>query len=405
MPARRQLTFEERGRRTAIARTIKFVIMFLALVAWAYVALTSRLFDSAMLAAGFATLVAQGALVVMITAQVVLGKTRRLLRHRRIARQRPLFQEKLAAYVAGHENSSAVERLVERCPAEVEFCILEFLPALRGGQRAKLVRLANRLGFVQRWLDEYRTGSPIVRRAAITNLALVAGGSARDELLTALADRSRSVRVEAAKALLGIGERDGAIEVFEYVEVFDFMLSETPLVRAVLSDELKVHASILANEVIPRLLEHGHHGRLREALRLLVSWRVWMSCEALESLLQRRELDLVALALGVVPFAAERDRLKGHVLLALGSDDRSVRSAAVECAGRMHMHEAGGRLSLLLSGDDPRIAHAAAQALAQLGETGRARLDAAVVEANRVAAGAALEALERWRVAHLRVAA
>ncbi len=405
MPARRQLTLEERGRRTAVIRTIKFVVMFVALVAWAHVGFTADLFDSDLLSAGFAALLAQCGLVCVITLQVLFGKTRRLLRQRRIARQRPLFQEKLAAYVAGHENSSTVERLLERCPSELEFCILEFLPALRGGQRAKLVRLANRLGFVQRWLDEYRTGSQIARRAAITNLSLVAGGSARDELLTALADQSRSVRVEAAKALLGIGERDGTVETFEYVEVFDFMLAETPLVRAVLSDDLKVHASILANEVMPRLLEHGYHRRLREALRLLASWRVWVSCELLESILQRPERDLVALALRVLPCAAERDRLKGHVLTAVMSKDGSVRSAAIECVGRMHMYEAAGRLSRLLRGEDPQVAHEAAQALAQLGEPGRAQLDDAVVGADRVAAGAALEALERWRVAHLRVAA
>ncbi|MFN2383831.1 MAG: hypothetical protein ABR559_06150 [Gemmatimonadota bacterium] len=388
-----------RSIQALIWRQTLLVVAVYSLLVWM---VESTLLAETIPATGLAFAVAfalvQTVVVVLLLAGLISAKLIRTLRERRIHRLLPVVRERLIVHLAGGDARDALRRLAARSPTAVERCAEDFLATISGSELERLSALIADLGLIQRWTRQAQAVRTESRRLALSRLSRLAGERGNGALRDALGDRENSVRIEAARGLLR-SEAIGDIE-----RVFHFATTDTLLVRAVLVEDLRVHAVHLSEQAIPRALASAEPDRVQVTLEMMEAWQKSMPVPAVATLLRHPRAEIRARALRVLPYVSGDAGAEGEALAGLADDAIEVQVAAAAVAGRLGFASAVPALAQLLQAGDGRTVVAAAHGLAELGPAGWTRLEAEVRRARPPASAAALEALERVKSNRLHLA-
>ncbi len=246
----------------------------------------------------------------------------------------------------------------------------ELIQLVRGEDRNKLVAAAVRAGVPRRLLLRLRSRSSRVRVGAAEALAEFRFHETKDALVGALRDGNEDVRLAAAMSLAAMREAPSAEQL---VESLGIGRSESSLLTVGLFEEI----AAVRPEEIRALIEDPHSPG-------------WVKAAAIDSLSASGDYSLVPiitrLAIEADPEAAELPRYLrslgrfGHPAAAravergLHTEVPQVRAAACEAAGKIALVETAGRLAELLGDEDWWVRFRAGEALARLGEPGRALL-------------------------------
>ncbi len=386
------MTISDPGRLAIWTETLLAVLVYAAIVIVVGRIISLRWTELGVFWFAVAFLVVQAVEIGLMMIRLLAGKIVQRRRARRAQRIDPRIGEKLALYAVGADEFAELERLARRYPANFERCILEFVGSIRGGERARLCALADRLGVVKRWTRRARSIRPARRLAAITSLEELGVASAPKVIHAALADRDEDVRIEASRALIRSGADD------DIRESLAFATTQPPLVRAVLAEDLKQHVEVLCKGAIQQLLKSTDTARVLATLEIIESWQRSITLPGFAALLKHPEDAVRAQALRVLPYAAGDEDARNDVIPGLEDESPGVRAAAAAAAARMQLSAAVKPLAQCLHDRRGEVALAAAFALAQLGEAGLSTLEREILSDDRAAATVALEALERFRI-------
>ena len=311
---------------------------------------------------------------------------------------RPAIQENVMALAL--EGRAWPTRMPLHGPARhvLEQCLAVALSGLRGSGRECISKFALERGFVKQWRKAFQSRSVDERKRAISLLALVSGVESDALMRAAMHDRQPAIRTEAARALLAAGD-PGVVD-----GIFRSVLSESLLMRVLLSGDLKRHARYLLANSVPEVLAENRQQETVNCLELLTSWKLAMPGFNIGPLLnEARSLDqgcyqlVLPLLLSLLPYVSVEDSIEDQLLSALDTSDLEIQCAAARAAGRLRLNGLMPSLVRLLN-QNARLASTAAEALAQMGALGERNLRAMVSGSDRRAAGAAMEALETLTV-------
>jgi HEAT repeat protein len=305
---------------------------------------------------------------------------------------RPAIRDRvLALALEGESWSSEPPR---RGPARqvLEENIADALTAVKAAGRERVARFAIQHGFAAQWQDALSSDSKNERKRAISLLGLISPVAGNAALFAAIRDSDSGVRGQAYRALLMAGDTLSAEQVFQAV------LRESLLIRALLADDLKRHAGYLLAHTIPRLLESATPAEAARCFEVLIAWkRAVPSFDVRPWLTREQDRLLAPLVLALLPYVLTEDSIADYVRAALENADSEVRRAAAEAAGRLKLARLIPALEAALFAER-RVAVTAANALARIGEAGELVLEKIVVSADRKAAAVAMEALEHAAV-------
>jgi HEAT repeat protein len=292
----------------------------------------------------------------------------------------------LMADVDSGEQADALVALPEAAWRAVEPTAITMLEQVRGESHAALADVFVRRGLVARALADVGHRSLVRRARAAELLGLLRRIEAAPRLCALLGDRDEELRLVAARALGRVGDPDAA------VSLLDTLTGPRPTPSHVVA-----HALVgLGPPAAPALLSALDHAdelvraTALDALRLLgvpaAAEPVARTLRDDPSLEVRRR---AATTLGRIGL-----RSAGPHLLAAAQPDRptALRAEAVRALGELGATGAVADLARLLDDDEYAVAHAAARALARLGDTGLAVLSDAA-GSQRPAAAHAAEAL------------
>lgn len=245
-------------------------------------------------------------------------------------------------------------------PEETSHCFLQVFLALKGQHGDKLSDIADSIGLREYWRRIYDEGRTVERVEVIRALAHVAPGEASDFLNAALTDPDASIRVEAARTLAEVGASR------QVEEVYDFARTQSLLVKAVLAEDLRHNAVLLASGPLAADLTSEDLAREQHALDMLKAWSTSLSVSLDRLLLhENRALRIQALDL-ITPIQVTPETQKA-VAANLSNEPPEVLEAAALAAGRLYLTELLPDLTRLLSGDHGRVCSAAARALSRMG--------------------------------------
>jgi len=183
---------------------------------------------------------------------------------------------------------------------------------------------------------------------------------AGDLLLQALKDADPEVRLPAARALVQSGSID------ELGHVFRLAVSQSLLIRILLAEDLRRHATELCAQAIPQVLAGDNPKQTVAALQILIAWERALPLPDLHKLLEsdNREVRLEALRLAkLVPLSAEN---RSALLRFLREGDEEENTLAALTAGRLRLQEALPSLARCLRTGTSELAGIAASALAEM---------------------------------------
>jgi hypothetical protein len=274
----------------------------------------------------------------------------------------------------------------------LEESVAEALTTLRASARDRIARFAVEQGFQAEWIKVFSSRAQADRKRAISLLALISRVAGETILPVALSNEYPAIRAIAYRGLLLLGERQRIDEVFRP------LLRESFIVRALLVNELKRHALYLLAETIPSVLASSDRAGAARCFEILVAWKSalpafdihpWTAAES--------DRELWPLVLALLPYVRVDDSVESFVGTALNSDDPAIQCAAAQAAGRLKLRHLVPLLSAALN-REKRVAVAAANSIAQMGEAGERTLERIIAGPDRNAAAFAMEALEHVTV-------
>ncbi len=334
----------------------------------------------------------QTGIILLLSISLLSVRTYARLKESLYEQIRPAIRDRvLALALEGESWSSEVPR---HGPARqvLEDNIAHTLGAVKAAGRERVARFAMAHGFAAEWLEELSSDSKKERKRAVSLLGLISPVAGDAALYAGIRDADSGVRAQAYRALLMAGDAL-AVE-----QVFFAALRESLLMRALLADELKRHAAYLLAHTIPRSLKNATPEEAARCFEVLIAWkRAIPSFDVRPWLAREQDRLLTPLVLGLLPYVLTEDSIADYVRAALESADLDVRCAAAEAAGRLKIVPLIPALKAGLFAER-RLAVAAANALAHIGEAGEIVLDKIVVSADRKAAAVAMEALEHAAV-------
>ncbi len=329
-----------------------------------------------------------GLLVVVLFMSRILGG----IRMRRNQSVEPAIRRMLAEHAGGRDLSTQLRSVYDAHPRVTEEVLTRVLSQIAGTSSARLLGLAGNLGMVERLMKRYRSRRASVRRYAIGCLGLFDDGRARDVLLRALKDRDGRIRADASRALVRLA---GQAEI---ESVFEFMVTQPLLVRALLADDLRLHALALCESGIPRALSSGAPRRILSALEVLCAWQVILPLPSFPAVLESKDSTVRSAAFRALPYVSMPADAGALVVAGLRDSDVSVRVAAAMAAGRLRVDGAIPLLAGMVRQETGNPALASAYALSKLGESGLGILEEMMTDGDPHVSGVALEALERARI-------
>jgi HEAT repeat protein len=370
------------------ARTLA-MIAFLLLAVWECAVALSAHVRPLALAIGLAIFMVELAALFTLILYLAVRKAIQQFRARRRLRVENAIREALLRYAMGTGDSDALAAMAASSHREFEDCMAEFLGLVKGDQAKRLAGLAQQLGIARTWIRRARSRDAHKRLDAFYRIALLPPGAATGTLLSALEDRDEAIRLEAMAVLA----RDGDLGMID--RVLDFAANQSPLVRAVLAENLRPRAPELSSRLLPDALRSGDPRRIAAFLEVAAAWQRALSIDGFDALL-RHESDAVrAGALRLLPYVGGVSDPAGAVADGLLDPNPAVRRVAAETARRL-----GGRipieaLLIAMHDTDEEVALHAAEALSLMGNEGLAALEAETASGDQLSAGLAAEALER----------
>ncbi len=329
-----------------------------------------------------------GLLVLVLFMSRILGG----IRMRRNQSVEPAIRRMLAEHASGRDLSKQLRAAYDARPRVTEEIFIRFLSQIVGSSNVRLLQLAGNLGMVERLVKRYRSRRASVRRYAIGCLGLFDDGRARDVLLRALKDRDGRIRADASRALVRLA---GQAEI---ESVFEFMVTQPLLGRALLADDLRPHALALCESCIPRALSSGEPRRILSALEVLCAWQVNLPLPSFPAVLEFKDPAVRSAAFRVLPYVSMPADAGALVVAGLRDSDAGVRVAAAMAAGRLRVDSAIPLLADIVRRETGNPALASAYALSQLGESGLGILEEMMTDGDPHVSAVALEALERARI-------
>jgi HEAT repeat protein len=277
----------------------------------------------------------------------------------------PEIRDALVDYLSGSNDQTRIREYARDHRTELVDTLLEFHGTVGGSARDRLCDLTLELSLVHDWCQEAASKDQLVRRKAYTRLAFVCAYEpcrrvAGDLLLQALKDADPEVRLPAARALVQSGSID------ELGHVFRLAVSQSLLIRILLAEDLRRHATELCAQAIPQVLAGDNPKQTVAALQILIAWERALPLPDLHKLLEsdNREVRLEALRLAkLVPLSAEN---RSALLRFLREGDEEENTLAALTAGRLRLQEALPSLARCLRTGTSELAGIAASALAEM---------------------------------------
>jgi hypothetical protein len=304
----------------------------------------------------------------------------------------PQIRDALVDYLAGSNDQTKIREFARYRRAEFVDSLLEFHGTVGGSARDRLCDLALELALVHDWCQDAASKDQWTRRRAYARLSFVCAYEpcrrvAGDLLQQALQDADPEVRLSAARALVQSGTID------ELGQVFRLAVSQSLLIRILLSEDLRRHATELCERVIPEVLKGNNQRHVIAALQILIAWERALPLPDLHRLLEsnNRDIRLEALRLAkLVPLTPEN---RSALLRFLREGDEEENTLAALTAGRLRLQEALPALARCLRTGTSELAGIAASALAEMPPKGWQTLQqiAAGEDSAAIIAGAALD--------------
>jgi hypothetical protein len=179
-------------------------------------------------------------------------------------------------------------------------------------------------------------------------------------LATALNDSDPEVRLSAARALV----QSGSIE--ELGQVFNLAVSQSLLIRLLLAEDLRRHASELCMHAVPSALAADNTRQTVAALQILVGWERALPLENLHRLLESSSSEIRLEALRLAPLVALTNENRSAILRSLHGGEPEENTAAALAAGRLRLQEALPSLAFCLRTGTAELARIAASAMAEM---------------------------------------
>jgi HEAT repeat protein len=334
--------------------------------------------------------------IAIISAAAYLYARRAYSQHQEIIFEqiRPAIQERVMAMAFEGEMWSMA---VPKCgPARhvLDQCIGHALAGLTDSARDRVAKFACGHGFPEQWAKRFHAGSLDERKRALSLLGVVAPICGNALIHSALFDQQPAIRIQAARALL-IPSADAA----DVDRVFRSVLRESLLARALLTSDLKRHARYLMAHTIPSVLAANADPETRNCLQILAVWKLanpGLDIDRLFRDYQDKSHDglILPLLLELLPYVSVDDSIEDRLRSALSFTDLEVQCASAHAIGQMKLQRLIPMLIPLLPDRTRRLASTAATALAHMGSPGLQELEQVIRGTNRMAAAAALEALE-----------
>lgn len=304
----------------------------------------------------------------------------------------PRIREVLIDFLAGSDDRTKIREFVKLSSRDVGDVLFSFQATVGGGARDRLCELALEQALVHEWCEEVQSKDQVVRRTAFERLAFVSSYEpcrrvSGDPLAQALDDPDPDVSFSAAMAALQSGSRE------EIERVFHLALTHDLLIRILLSQELRRHASLLCERAIPEALASEDYEKVRATLDMLVAWERALPLANLARVMGHPNREIRLQALRLTPLVPSTTDTQGAILDALADPDAEVAIAACVCAGRLKIGPALPGLARCLRRGEADLARAAAAALAEMPGRGWATLHEMSTGSNQIAAEASIEAL------------
>jgi hypothetical protein len=308
------------------------------------------------------------------------------------------IRDLFAATLSGVDMEAlALRAAAARYPRYVDECCLEMLPTVKGSGREMLSALAAEFGTVARW--QVATGSRFLsrRRRAGRALALLSSEFSEQGRLRMIDSVDSELRLTGLRMTARAGNRAGVVEVAS--RLAGLCLFE----RALLAEDLKVHAPFLCQEIFPEILASHDTAMILAVLELLNGWKRTMQMSPLLVLLDHPDARVRGAALSVLPYEVTAQLATPTILIRLRDDSPAVRLAAAIAAGKLCTEGALPVLSDGLRDLDPEVARTCAHAIARFGQAGIEVLEEQVTWGDTDAAAFAMEALESARAGRVGV--
>lgn len=310
-----------------------------------------------------------------------------VISERRRLRYQPRINETLALELVTGGQIKVLKQLARACPEAMSDCICAELSSIRGSAHRRLSQVACEIGLQQRWIRLLGSRRPLHRRHAARLLASLEPSMSRVMMIAALADEDEEVRIEAGRALVRWGERE------EIEPVLKFAATQPLLLRALVAEDLRPVMAI-CEPIISELLRSDDITIVIGILDIVEAWQKTFSIPGFDRLLNHPSAEVRMRALRLAPYIHEASGSEHAVVAALFDHNHQVRAAAAYAAGRMDLRNAIPHLHSFLRAGDDRVAVAAAQALARLGDDGMASLETEILAGGRCSTFA-LEAVEK----------
>jgi HEAT repeat protein len=287
-------------------------------------------------------------------------------RLRRDLRFQPSAESALADYVAGGDEPAAPTERDER--AVLLAVAIDALSDLRGAERARLVVLLEKLGYVDDAISGLRARRRVTRRRAAETLSAIGPPTAAPGLRAGLRDSDALVRTTCARTLAEVGPGDDVPAITAIAE------QDAPKVPGAAAAVVLALAEHRPGALAPLLSRDAPAEGRFVALTLAGEMRLAEHAPLLLACLDDRD-DLAvpaARGLGLIGVADAVGPLR-EVMCDEGRG-RDVRAAATQALGALGQPGSVPALETQLQAGDWVLQAAAAQALARMGEPGKAAL-------------------------------
>jgi HEAT repeat protein len=305
----------------------------------------------------------------------------------------PEIHEALIDHLAGGDDLARIQRLMRSSRRNVADAIVSFQGTVGGNALDRLCDLALKAGLVHDWVHDAHSRDSVRRRTAFARLAFVSAYEpcrrvTGDLMFHALKDSDPEVWLWACRAVIQAGVPD------QIEAVFELAVSESLLIRILLTEALRRYAAPLCEYVVPETLRSPEWRRILAVLDILVAWERAVAIDNLPDLLEHRVKDVRLQALRLAPLVPLTPENRAAIVRALTDDDPEVSTAAALSAGRLQIVEALYLLARMLRLAPAELARTAAAALAEMPPRGWQALEELSANTNPVTAAAAAGALE-----------
>jgi HEAT repeat protein len=328
--------------------------------------------------------------VVSITLELAISfsiKRRRESIEERARRTQPVIRQYVASHLAGADHTAELLSLCKRHRDQVEICVAEALTALGGYGKQRIVALAGSLRLPDVWKARLSSRDTLRRKEAVEFLGFLGRSDLHSVFERCLSDPDLLVRAAACRALLDLPNPPDTARLFR-------LAIEGPLLlRTMVAGELRKHALDLSRKGLPEVGAETEQPSIIAGLGVMESWQRALHVPEVASLAVHPSAEVRAAAIRSLAFVETGGDIESLTLAALEDGSPEVRLAAMRTCSERRLLPAIPSLERQLHGDNQACALAACDALAALGEEGRAILEGCILDPNRALAAKALESL------------